>query len=76
MRNLSTLDRAIRLFAGPLLVGLNFWPPVSAWLTGLGVGLWLLPILGVGLFINGLSGFCFAYKMLGLSTCPIKPSAS
>lgn len=58
--NVGTIDRALRALVG---VGLMAWAvtggPVSAW-----VG--VVPLLTAGI------GFCPAYTMLGINTCPVK----
>ncbi|MFD3190449.1 DUF2892 domain-containing protein [Sedimentitalea sp. HM32M-2] len=60
-RNEGNLDRALRIIAGLVLLSLVFVGPKTLW--GL-VG--LIPLA------TGLTGFCPAYKLLGLNTCPIK----
>jgi hypothetical protein len=59
--NEGTLDRALRVIAGLVLIALT--------LTG-SIGLWgwtgLLPIA------TGLIGWCPAYTLLGINTCPAK----
>lgn len=60
-RNEGNLDRALRIIAGLVLLSLVFVGPKTLW--GL-VG--LIPLA------TGLSGFCPAYKLIGLNTCPLK----
>ena len=59
--NEGSFDRALRVIAGLVLIALT--------LTGV-IGVWgwigVLPIL------TGLLGWCPAYTMLGISTCPLK----
>ena len=59
--NEGSIDRALRVIAGLVLIALT--------LTGV-IGVWgwigVLPIL------TGLLGWCPAYTMLGISTCPLK----
>jgi hypothetical protein len=64
VRNVGTLDRAIRLGIGILALGLfgALEPPLK-YLTLLG----LIP-LG-----TGLTGNCPLYTFLGISTCPRPP---
>jgi hypothetical protein len=59
--NEGTLDRALRVLAGLVLIALT--------LTGT-IGMWgwigLVPIA------TGLIGWCPAYTLLGINTCPAK----
>lgn len=59
--NVGGLDKWARILVGALLVGLA--------LTG-AIGVWgwigLVPVL------TGVFGYCPAYSLIGLSTCPMK----
>jgi hypothetical protein len=59
--NAGSLDRALRIIAGLVLIGLAA--------TGT-VGLW--GWIGVVPLATGLFGFCPAYTLLGINTCPMK----
>jgi hypothetical protein len=59
--NEGTLDRAMRVTVGLVLVGLAATGTVGAW-GWIGV----LPLL------TGIAGFCPAYTLIGLNTCPMK----
>ncbi|MEQ8817267.1 MAG: DUF2892 domain-containing protein [Thalassobaculum sp.] len=61
--NVGTVDRVLRVVAGAALlaVALLVAHPY-AWLGWIGV----IPIL------TGVLGFCPAYRLIGLSTCPLK----
>jgi hypothetical protein len=59
-RNVGTVDRAIRIVAGLVLLSLIFILEGNARWWGL-VG--LLPL------VTGLAGWCAAYVPLGLDTC-------
>ncbi|MEQ9333730.1 DUF2892 domain-containing protein [Thalassobaculum sp.] len=61
--NVGTVDRVLRVVAGAALlaVALLVAHPY-AWLGWIGV----IPIL------TGILGFCPAYRLIGLSTCPLK----
>ncbi len=62
--NLGRLDRALRIVAGLALLGLTVAGPRTLWgLAG------LVPLL------TGLLGFCPAYRLLGLRTCPLQPTS-
>lgn len=56
--NEGTFDRAVRVIAGLLLVGLAA--------TGT-VGIW--GWIGVVPLLTGLAGWCPVYTLLGLNTC-------
>ena len=64
MKNEGTLDRILRAIVGLAVLSLCVIGPQTLW--GL-VG--LVPLL------TGLLGFCPLYKILGLSTCPLKKSS-
>jgi hypothetical protein len=60
-RNEGTIDRALRILVGLVLLSLVFIGPQTPWGW---VG--LVPLL------TGLVGFCPLYRMLGMNTCPMK----
>ena len=60
-RNEGTIDRALRIIAGLVLISLVFIGPQTAWGW---VG--LVPLL------TGLVGYCPAYRLLGINTCALK----
>ena len=60
-KNEGTIDRALRIIVGLGLIALVFVGPKTAW-----GWIGLVPLL------TGLVGFCPAYKLLGLNTCPLK----
>lgn len=60
-QNLGDLDRVLRVTFGVYLVWLGW---------GMNNGFkWALLLLGLILAYTGLVGFCWIYKMLGMSTC-------
>jgi len=59
--NEGTVDRVIRVVAGLVILSLAFVGPKSAWGY---IG--LLPIA------TGLVGYCPAYSLFGINTCPAK----
>ena len=59
--NEGTLDRALRIAAGLILLALT--------LTGT-IGLW--GWIGVVPLLTGAIGICPLYSVLGIRTCPIK----
>jgi hypothetical protein len=56
--NEGTIDRALRVVVGLVLIALVFTGPQTPWGW---VG--LVPLL------TGIFGFCPAYKLLGINTC-------
>ena len=59
--NEGTIDRALRILAGIVLLALTY--------TGT-IGMW--GWIGVVPLVTGLVGFCPAYAIFGMSTCPMK----
>ncbi len=61
MKNVGTIDRALRIIAGIVLIALVFVGPKTPW-----------GWIGIIPLATGLIGFCPAYRLLGLSTCPLQ----
>ena len=59
--NEGTVDRVVRVIAGLVILSLAFIGPKTAWGY---VG--LIPIA------TGLVGYCPAYSLFGINTCPAK----
>jgi hypothetical protein len=62
--NESTMDRALRIIAGVVLLAMFFLYPDASWRY------WTL--LGIVPLVTGLVGSCPVYTLLGMSTCPVK----
>ncbi len=62
--NEGTIDRALRIIAGLALVGLAATGTICAW-----------GWIGIVPIATGLIGWCPAYTMLGINTCPMKTDA-
>ncbi|PHR22776.1 MAG: hypothetical protein COA37_10920 [Hoeflea sp.] len=62
--NVGGLDRAARVIAGLVLLGLFFAYPEASWRY--------LALIGVIPLFTGLFGTCPLYSLFGLSTCPVK----
>ena len=61
--NEGTLDRVIRVVAGLAIISLVLIGPKTPW-----AWFGLVPLL------TGLIGFCPAYALLGIRTCPARKS--
>lgn len=59
-RNVGSIDRALRIVVGIVLLSLVFYGPESAW-----------GWIGLVPLITGLIGNCPAYAIFGLSTCKL-----
>ncbi|KIT15804.1 YgaP family membrane protein [Jannaschia aquimarina] len=62
-RNEGTIDRALRGIAGLVLLALAFF----AGLTG--ALYWIALVVGIVMLATAVTGFCPAYRLLGLKTC-------
>ena len=62
--NEGKIDRALRIVAGIALIAFALFGPATPY-TWLG---WI----GIVPLVTGLIGFCPAYRILGISTCPMK----
>jgi hypothetical protein len=60
-KNLGTIDRALRIVAGLVLISLVFIGPQTPW-----------GWIGVVPLLTAFVGFCPAYVLFGLRTCPMK----
>lgn len=61
LRNEGTLDRALRVILGLILLSLVFIGPQTLW-----------GLVGLVPLATGLMGHCPLYRIVGLNTCPIK----
>ncbi len=59
--NEGTIDRALRVIAGLVLIGLAATGTVGVW-----------GWIGIMPLLTGAIGVCPAYSIFGLSTCPMK----
>lgn len=60
-KNVGTVDRAIRIIVGVVLIALVFVGPQTAW-----------GWIGVVPLATGLLGWCGLYTVLGMKTCKTK----
>jgi hypothetical protein len=61
--NEGTIDRALRVIAGLVLIGLAASGTIGVW-----------GWIGVLPLVTGLVGICPAYAIFGMNTCPMKKS--
>ena len=59
--NAGSIDRALRIIVGLALIGLTVAGTIGVW-----------GWIGVVPLLTGIFGFCPAYTLLGISTCPMK----
>ena len=62
--NEGTVDRALRVIVGVVLLALFFLYPDASWRY--------FALIGIVPIVTGLVGWCPLYSMLGMSTCPAK----
>lgn len=63
--NTGSIDRIIRIVVGLVLIGLTLNGTIGWW-----------GWLGAVPLVTGLVGFCPAYTLLGINTCPMKKDKS
>jgi hypothetical protein len=64
-RNTGNIDRAIRAILGLVLIALAATGTVGVW------G-WIGIVIGIVLLLTAIFGFCPAYAIFGMNTCPMK----
>ena len=66
--NEGTIDRGLRAVLGIVLlvVGLVWMDAMGGAVTGI-----LAVLIGAVLLVTGLVGFCPAYALVGIKTCPL-----
>ncbi len=60
MKNVGGIDKVLRIIVGLGLISIVFIGPQTPW-----------GWLGILPLVTGLFGFCPAYTLFGLNTCPI-----
>jgi hypothetical protein len=63
MRNEGTLDRGLRGLLGLILLATAFFAGLA------GAAFWVMLVLGGIALATAVTGFCPAYRLLGLNTC-------
>ncbi|MCP5372361.1 MAG: DUF2892 domain-containing protein [Hyphomicrobiales bacterium] len=66
-QNVGTIDRALRIIVGLALIAFAIFGPESAYKPWAWIG--VVPLL------TALVGFCPAYRLFGLRTCPAKKAS-
>ena len=64
MKNVGAVDRILRVIVGAMLIALVFVGPQTLW-----GWIGLIPIA------TALIGWCPAYRLLGIRTCPVAKSS-
>ncbi len=59
--NVGSVDRAVRIVAGAVLIGLAATDTIGLW-----------GYIGIVPLATGLFRFCPAYGLFGMNTCPMK----
>ncbi|MCK9259746.1 MAG: DUF2892 domain-containing protein [Azoarcus sp.] len=59
--NVGGMDKIIRIIAGVVLLALAFMGIGAPW-----------TYIGIVPLVTGLMGWCPAYTLLGMNTCPLK----
>jgi len=60
-KNEGKIDRIVRVVAGLAILTQVFWGLQTPW-----------AFIGLVPLITGILGFCPLYRLLGISTCPVK----
>lgn len=63
--NVGGIDKLLRIVAGIVLLSLVFVLKNES-------GLWLWGLIGIVPLATGLLGWCPAYTLVGLNTCPMQ----
>jgi hypothetical protein len=66
--NVGTIDRVIRIVLGIVLVALGLSHTVTG---GLAIAAYVVGVLAL---VTGVLRYCPAWSILGITTCPLKPS--
>lgn len=61
--NVGTIDKGLRIIAGIVLIALTLMGTIGVW-----------GWIGVVPLVTGLMGYCPLYQVIGVNTCPTKPS--
>lgn len=67
--NVGRIERPIRIILGALFLFVALFAGLPTW------GAWALGVIGAIALVTGAVGFCPAWMLFGINTCPTKPSA-
>jgi len=65
--NVGSLDRAIRLIVGALLIALPNFYASEIWASQ--AARWGIPFVGAVLIVTALVRFCPLYRLIGVNSC-------
>lgn len=66
--NVGGIERTIRILVGLALIAVAYFAGLPGW--GVGVAY----VVGFVALATGAVGFCPAWKLFGINTCPTKPA--
>jgi DUF2892 family protein len=66
--NVGGIERAVRLVLGLALLGIGILSDLPF------AGMVVVLVVSVILLLTGLVGFCPAWSLFGINTCPTKPT--
>jgi uncharacterized membrane protein HdeD (DUF308 family) len=66
MRNLGNVERAIRVVLGIVLIAVGYTADLSQ------VATVIVYLVGAIALVTGLAGYCPAWQLFGINTCPVK----
>lgn len=67
--NLGNIERTIRIVLGVALIGIGYLAALPGWGAIVSYG------VGVVMLLTASVGFCPAWKLFGVNTCPTKTAA-
>lgn len=67
--NLGNIERMIRVVLGVALIGTGYFAQLPGW------GAMATYVVGAVALVTGVWGFCPAWKLFGINTCPTKTAA-
>lgn len=68
MGNVGSIDRALRIIVGIILLAVPLVQALAAPFAGIGGWVWVIAAVGAVLILTGFFRFCPAYRLLGIRT--------
>lgn len=65
--NVGTIDRAVRMAVGLILIALPYMTDLALWTNP--AARWISIVVGAVLVATALGRFCPLYRLLGMDTC-------